>query len=425
MGFSGEPSYVIQNKLYTGYAGASATRDLIGILGVGQMQTYLAATFSIPNASAFSNFLTQYSNSTILPGNIDSFVSALIKSLNANGGPGNTALAPPLSTLTTDTPFTLIKAELLNRVRGALMLEAPNPDGTVMSSVLSPGVFNDVYEQAFNKFLQGFQYTGTTVQGTPSGPTVTDAYFTDRWNEFFFQLASVANTTPLLSQPGDVPTGSPLINFQDIFTAYLGNNPTAFETFLANYINEQIFPSNGNGQSFIPSQDVGAWLNKVQQAYSISLKGSGAPLISSVGQTTRKVDILLIIFSLLVKMIGTLQKVAAAQSDRLQLLSELTGAYTQLQTQVPIFTAGDGTIFGGGYGNTGGTANVMTHSRDDANSLNQTFTETIRSRRTQVDNAAKSMQNNLNQSNDSANQQSDAATTILQNLRTILNALYK
>lgn len=425
MGFSDQPSYVIQNQLYTGYAGASANRDPAGIFAVGDISLFLNNNLGIANPNAYSNFLGQYSRSTVIPSDIDSFVSAMITSLNTNGGLGNTPLVPQLSTLTTGPAFVQIKTEFLNRVDAALMLKPPNPDGTVMASVASSSTLTAISEEAFKKFISGFQYTGTTLQGTPAGASVTDSYFSDRWNEFFFQLASVANTTPLLFQPGNVSSGAPLLNFEDIFTAYLGNNPTAFETFLANYINQQVFPANGKGQSFIPSQDVGAWLRQVQQAYSISLKGSGAPLISSVGQTTRKTDILESIYFLLVKMIGTLQKIAAAQSDRLQLLATWEGAYTNLQTKVPTFTAGDGTIFGGAYGNNGNTVNVATTSRDDANSLNQTYIETIRSRRTQVDNESKTMQNNLNQSNDTANQQSDAATTILQNLRTILNAIYR
>lgn len=427
MGFSGEPSYVVQDKIYTGFAGASTNRDVAGIMSPTTIQNFLTSTFSIPNPNTVNSFFGQFFNGAPMPSNIDQFISTLITFTNAHGGPGNTALVPPLSTIPTDPPSTQIKTFLLNTIQAALMLQPPSPDGTVMSNVVASATFTDIYEQAFKKFIQEFQYTGTTVFGTThnAGAVVDQQYFADRFNEFFFQLASVADTTPLLLQPGNVPAGAPLINFQDIFTAYLGNNATAFENFLANYINEMIFPANGRGQSFIPSQNVGDWLNQVQQAYTISLKGSGAPLISSVGQTTRKTDILLTIYALLVKMIGTLQKLAAAQSDRLQLLATWTGAYTTLETQVPTFTAGDGTIFGGKYGNTGNTTNVATTSRDDANSLNQTFTETIRSRRTQIDNAAKSLQNNLNQSNDTANQQSDAATTILQNLRSILTALYR
>lgn len=423
MGFSKDPGYQIQNKIYTGYAGTSTTHT--DTLQTGTMASFLVVNFST-NVNAFGNFLDQYAYYKPMPSDIDEFVSALIASVNANGGPGNTPLIPALNTSTSGAPFIQIKAELINEVKLTMMLESPNPDGTVMSSVVSSGVFTDIYEQAFNDFLREFQYKGTTFEGTPEGATVNQLYYADRFNEFFFQLASVANSTPLLGQPGNTSTGTNLLNFEQIFTAYFGGNPTAFEAFLANYINTLVYPASGNkGTSFIPSQDVGAWLSEVQKAYMISLRGSAAPLISSVGASTRKVDVLENIYVLLIKMIGVLQKVAAAQSDRLKLLTEWTGAYTNLQTQVPIFTSGDGTIFGGKYGNNTDATNVAITSRDDANSLNQTFTETIRSRRTQIDNAAKSLQNNLNQSNDTANQQADAATTIIQNLRTLLSAIYK
>lgn len=425
MGFLQDPSYVVQNKIYTGLA-AGASRDQAGVMDTADIQTYLSSTFpTVVNPTVFNDFLAQYSNGAPMPSKIDNFVTALVTYVNNHGNTGGTALGSPLP----GTANNQIKGFLLSGINAALQLSSPYPDGGTMTAAgATLTVFTDINEQAFNKFIAEFQYQGNTIfgsSGTVSPPNtparVNQQFFTDRYNEFFFELASVANTTSAVV-PG---VSGQLLNFQDIFTAYFGNNVTAFQQFLANYIQELVYPANQKGQSFIPSQDIGEWLEKVQNAYSVSLKGSGAPLISSVGQTTRKVDILLTIFALLVKMIGTLQKVAAAQSDRLQLLATWTGSYTNLQTQVPTFTAGDGTIFGGTYGNNSNATNVAIHSRDDANSLNQTFTETIRSRRTQIDNASKSMQNNLNQSNDTANQQSDAATTILQNLRTILNALYK
>jgi hypothetical protein len=428
MGYSSQPDYQILSQLYTGLEGTSPNRDAAGILNSSTIQNFLTSTFSsITNANVFADFLGQFSVDNPIPSDIGSFTSALIAYLNSNGGSGGSGpgLSPPLDTSTVGAPFTEIENGLSNIVGAALMNASPNPDGAVMSAVASSSVLNQIDQQAFNQFLAGFQYTGNTQEGTAlsANGSINSQYFADRFNECFFQLASVGNTTNLLGQPGNTPTSQPLLNFQDIYSTYFGGNTSAFESFLGNYINQQI-TANGSSQSFVPSQDIGTWLNEVQQAYSIALSGSGSPLTSSVGQTTSKVDILEQVFQLLVQMIGVLQNVAEAQSAQLQELSSWEGAYTDLQAEVPTFTAGDGSIFGGTYGNNSNTTNVATTSKDDANSLNQTYIQTIQSRRTQVDNTAQAMQNDLNQSNDTANQQSDGATTIIQNLTTILNNLY-
>lgn len=199
------------------------------------------------------------------------------------------------------------------------------------------------------------------------------------------------------------------INFAAIYSAFFPNQPpTGFETYLNNFIQ-----ANGGG-SFNASNEVGNFLTQVQQSYSLSLSGT-TQSTSSVGATSADTDIIGTIFALLVDLIGTLQGVAASQANNLQVLTNWQAAYTTLETNIHTFTQNDGTTVGG--------SNAQ-DARSDLNSANQTYTENVRSRRSIVQDSANSLQSNLNQSNDTANQEANLCTQLLQELSTILGSIY-
>jgi hypothetical protein len=124
------------------------------------------------------------------------------------------------------------------------------------------------------------------------------------------------------------------------------------------------------------------------------------------------------IFDLLLKMISSLQNVAAAQANRLTFQSQWQSAYTNLMAQVPVFVAGNSGPFSGSD-----TANV--NARNDLNNLNSTFTQTLQNRQSIVSDNSKALQSNINQSNDAVNQQSNLGTAIIQELGTLLSAIFR
>jgi methyl-accepting chemotaxis protein len=125
------------------------------------------------------------------------------------------------------------------------------------------------------------------------------------------------------------------------------------------------------------------------------------------------------IFNLLVKMTQALQDTAAAQSGRLQFLSQWQKAYTDSMNQIHQFVKNNGDFYAAGTDPEDGTL------RDDLNRVNSTYTEELRSRRSQVSDEAKTLQTNVNQTSDAVNQQTNMATSLLQELSTILSAIYK
>ncbi|MCE5319039.1 MAG: hypothetical protein LLG04_16965 [Parachlamydia sp.] len=152
------------------------------------------------------------------------------------------------------------------------------------------------------------------------------------------------------------------------------------------------------------------------------------------------------VFDLLVLMIDVLQRTAAAQANRLNFLTQWQKAYTDELNQIHSFVAsnGDGEarqLTDGGTINTGGsgTQDFRTNDngidkvgddssgkiRGELNSLNSIYTQQIQGNLNVISNDAKALQANVNQSNDSVQSQSDMATSILQQMSTILTSIYQ
>lgn len=124
------------------------------------------------------------------------------------------------------------------------------------------------------------------------------------------------------------------------------------------------------------------------------------------------------IFSLVLNMITSLQNAAAAQANRLTFMSQWQSAYTDAMSQIHTFTKGSSGAF------TGNDSASAVH-RDDMNRLNSNFIQTLQNRQSVVSDDAKALQSNVNQSNDAVNQQSNLGTAIIQELGTLLSAIFK
>jgi DMSO reductase anchor subunit len=123
------------------------------------------------------------------------------------------------------------------------------------------------------------------------------------------------------------------------------------------------------------------------------------------------------IFSLLLTMITSLQNVAAAQANNLNFMSQWQTAYTNAMSQMHTFIQGDGNAFSA-------NSSAAAMHRSDLNTLNSNLLQTMQNRQAVVSNNAKTLQSNVDQSNDAVNQQSSLGTAILQELSTLTAALY-
>lgn len=163
------------------------------------------------------------------------------------------------------------------------------------------------------------------------------------------------------------------------------------------------------------------------------------------------------IFDLLVLMIDVLQRTAASQANRLNFLTQWQKAYTDELNQIHSFTGGNGDQearqttsggllnisgntnfqphdgFGNGTNNVGGSSRAIDRfgsdlagkARGELNSTNSIYTQEIQGNLNVISNDAKALQANVNQSNDAVQSQSDMATSILQQMSTILTSIYQ
>ena len=121
------------------------------------------------------------------------------------------------------------------------------------------------------------------------------------------------------------------------------------------------------------------------------------------------------IFRLMLTMITSLQKVAAAQAQRLTILSKWQSAYSDAMAQMHTFSQGDGSFL---------TASSQSDNRSSVNQYNSNLLQTMQSRQALVGDDAKALQSNVNQSNDAVTQQSNLGTAILQELSTLLSEIF-
>jgi hypothetical protein len=261
----------------------------------------------------------------------------------------------------------------------AIPPDGSNPAGTQLAIQWITG---------FNEFLQD-----VVKVNQASTSTVSKLSFEQFYNAFF-------DNTALAGQ------------FEDFFNAFVlkvygdpvisSNNPTAIP---------------GSQDYFVPTLVFNQFTQEVLGQYFKTIGGSTPLGSSSSDAGSAKTLVLNRIFSLLVMMIEALQKVAAAQSDRLVIYSKWQNAYTDLQNQVKYASSGD-SRFNSDLSNN-------TQPRTDFNSQNAAYTETIKANSSIISDTAKNLQTNINQSTDAINQQASTATSILQELASILSALYR
>ena len=151
-----------------------------------------------------------------------------------------------------------------------------------------------------------------------------------------------------------------------------------------------------------------------------------AQFVSSVGSgETHRTLVIDRILRLLILLIDVLQRITASQASRLTFLTQWQSAYTELLTEVPKFTRGDGTPVGSP--NKGGPSQGEKNdwARSEANQHFEKITQIIQARRNTVQDEAKQLQTSLNSSQDAANQQTQIATALLQQLSTLLSQIFR
>lgn len=120
------------------------------------------------------------------------------------------------------------------------------------------------------------------------------------------------------------------------------------------------------------------------------------------------------VLTLLIKSITSMQSVAVAQANRLTFLTQWQQAYTSQMNSIHTFTQLNGDAY------VSGTSDTQSTDRQSLNQTNSTYTQSDQSNNNIISDTAKSLQTNINQTQDAVNQQSNMCTSLIQQLLSII-----
>lgn len=353
---------------------------------------------STAQSKTLDAFFAQYSTSTTrLPFNYTDFIDAF-RAFNGGTDPGPTA----------GSAYNGLLTEYKN------LIGYPG-DWSTIAGVTAADV-EAQFQLSFTHFLSNYQYKTSPPATQAQAGTVGTAI------DFFTQWHTFLTGTAVLNDTNTPVTVASISSYEQIYNAFFPNGDFAarLEKFYEDVLKFTSTTGDGSDGYFIPSQQFYNWFQQIQQEYSRSLSGASGPLITSVSTSaTKKVLILDRLFRLLVSMIESLQGVAAAQANRLSFLTQWQKSYTDVMNQVPTFIASNGMPA------IDGNNDKARGARDDLNRLNSSFTESLRSNRSVIGDDAKALQSNVNASNDAVTQQSDLTTALIQQMSTILGAIFR
>jgi len=292
----------------------------------------------------------------------------------------------------------------------SILQTPPNP--LISLDFRDDSTLNNPFVKTFNHFASEYNYP-------IGGP------FFDFRTPLFNQLSTFMTTTSLLQDPSQavVPPGQPanffseLSSYAAIYQAFGPSNGTP-DDFIARIQQFYVNQLSAKGY-FLPSQDFSEWFEEIRNENGFNMAFNPLNNSSLSGNSSEKVAIINRLILLIISMIQTLQSVGISQANRLKFTTSFQQAYVALQTQVPTFVRGS-------PGAIGGASSDASQVRNDLNaSFNAIMIDNLRSLRGLQEDRAKQQQSDLNQTNDAVNQQTDMATTFLQELSTLLSTIMR
>lgn len=376
---------------------------------LSNIKSILLNGFAGGNQTVADGFFQQYNkNTNPLPLSLGALVSTFRAYATAHG---------VTSTTTQQNLVDAITKDYVTNVNG------PGSQSSDWSLISPQPTATDMQNQAeawFNDFLNNFTY-----QTTGSVSTLSD--FIAAGNATLTTTAALQNGATLYQETGTTTT-SPITltlpTFQSIYQAFFPNGN--FAQKLNAFYQDEVAKSG----YFSPSQALDDWTRSVGSDYVTSLAAGNflTPSSSLSSGGFQKTIILNQIFVLVASMLNTMQRVAAIQANRLQILTQWQQAFTNELSQIHVFLQSDGTTLADKPQTAGNTdpnaskkATIRQELNNNINSINQT---NLQNQQSVIADDAKALQSNLNQSNDQVSQQANLGTTIIQDLQTILSAIY-
>lgn len=336
----------------------------------------------------------------------------------------------------TETSATPVKEAFTNVVSGILkrtdweVFEDPNVPA-------DPGEIDGAFDlsvlNSLNHFIASFPKNKETGEDKDTAD-LTQA-------NFFAELSDFYTRTSKLSENN---AGANLPAYELVYNGY-GLPQEEFQARMREFLDDSIVKDG----YFIPSQRFDEWYEEITREFAVSKSfGIDNPdgLIGAIDLTgpdevnsriskeariaTKRTLVIDRVLKLLISLIDTLHIISAGQAARLSFLADWQQNYTLLMEEIRTFTSQTTKPDGTGLPvsraiDTSTRSQQSAQRRGDLNALNTQFTETLRARRDIVGDDSKTLQSTINQSQDAANQQTSIATSILQQISTILSAIFR
>lgn len=282
---------------------------------------------------------------------------------------------------------------------------------TATTGFNNTGTLAGQFNNWFSNFLATYPFFNSD-NGTGKDPTGSLDFLTTA-SRNLTTTAALQTTSTLPSLIG-VARGE-IPSYEEIYKAFFPNGN--FSARLTQFYNDEL---KANG-FFVPSQAFAAWTQAVIEDVNKSL---GILTKSSLASGNfSETAILNRIFQLIADLLGSMQKVAAAQANRLLILTQWQQAYTNSLQQIHYFLQADGTPLGVSTSTDSNQKGPFL--RGKLNDFNSTLRQNMQANSSVISDDSKALQSNLNQSNDAVSQQATAASQIIQELTTILQSIYR
>lgn len=362
------------------------------------MESVVPSTPAVADGLITGYLSTFNLSGTRLPSDFDDFMNGYLTYVQGHGFSGATLPTSP----TVLSKFAVDYSDFLNSVGGDWSQIVPAPTVTDMQNQ---------FKSWFSSFISNYPYNS-------SSGVVGDL------NVFFTNAATDLTTTAALKTGSSLFDSNGVLISPDSYPRYeiiyglLFPNGNFSDRITAFY-NEQIAAKG----FFNPSMDFSVFAREVSHEYAqaAGIHNIYGPLALD-SANFEKTLILNDIYSLVATMMDTLQKVTAAQANRLFTLTQWQNAYTDAVSQLHVFLQSDSSPLSsaGVFTDADAKSAVRTQLNDY---LNSNYRQNMQSYQAAVGDDAKALQSNLNQSNDAVSQQANMATAIIQELSTILSAI--
>lgn len=287
----------------------------------------------------------------------------------------------------------------------------------ISSGVLQANIISTYHGQ--------FQFNAPIGRGL-----MQDSYLVSFLGQFHKSLLADA-TIGNASDPSTVPPDATapfanLASYENYYAAVSSTASPPFQTALKSFYQHEV-STQGSG-FFTTSGSFGDFIKYVNDpANNLSLTNLGYTQFGNsliTGTDSVKAQVLNRIMALLIKVINALQNVGIAQANELNYLTQYQNAYTALLQQIPTYLA-NGTAPIGTPETKGNGTQAATDRNDINSSLNGIFGDNLRALQNVQQNNAKTVQSNINTTNDDVNQQTDMATTLLQQMSQLLGSIFR